>query len=327
MTLIACLLTICCVHLGRAAAPMAKTQPGFYRMMVGDFEVTALNDGVVYSSASSSLPNATPKEIAEGLSANCLTDRVGMSYNAFLINTGSKLVLIDTGTGGKGANYAVFRGCGHLIANLRAAGYVPEQVDEVYITHSHLDHVGGLSLGEQRAFPNATLRASVSEVDSFLNPDRRAGAPEAKKAGLQALADLFQPYIKAGRFSAFNEDSTLVPGIRALATHGHTPGHTSYVVESNGQTMIVLGDLVHVGAVQFLYPSAHFGSDADPASAAIQRMRIFRMAADSGFWIAGAHLSFPGIGHLRGDGVHFSWIPAIYTVPLEEENPLTRSKG
>jgi glyoxylase-like metal-dependent hydrolase (beta-lactamase superfamily II) len=160
---------------------MVKTQPGYYRMMIGDFEVTALNDGVVYSSASSSLPNATSKEISDGLSANCLTDRIGMSYNAFLINTGDKLVLIDTGTGGKGANFAVFRGCGHLIANLRAAGYLPEQVDEVYITHTHLDHVGGLTLGEQRTFPNATVRAATSEVDGFLNPDRMAAAPKAKK--------------------------------------------------------------------------------------------------------------------------------------------------
>jgi glyoxylase-like metal-dependent hydrolase (beta-lactamase superfamily II) len=306
---------------------MVKTQPGYYRMMIGDFEVTALNDGVVYSSASSSLPNATSKEISDGLSANCLTDRIGMSYNAFLINTGDKLVLIDTGTGGKGANFAVFRGCGHLIANLRAAGYLPEQVDEVYITHTHLDHVGGLTLGEQRTFPNATVRAATSEVDGFLNPDRMAAAPKAKKAGLQALADLFQPYIKAGRFSAFNEDRTLVPGIRALATHGHTPGHTSYVVESGGQTMIVLGDLVHVGAVQLLYPSAHFGSDADPVEAAAQRIRVLQMAADGSFWIAGAHLSFPGIGHLRGNRGHFAWIPAIYTKPLEDENPFTKSKG
>jgi len=292
--------------------------------MVGEFEVTALNDGVVYSSASRSLPNATLKEIADGLSANCLPDRVGMSYNAFLINTGSKLVLIDTGTGGKGANFAAFSGCGHLIANLRAAGYVPEQVDEVLITHTHLDHVGGLTLGGQRAFPKATVRAAKSEVDGFLNPDSVDAAPKAKRAGLQALADLFQPYIKAGKFSVFNDDGMLVPGIRALATHGHTPGHTSYVVESNGQTMIVLGDLVHVGAVQFLYPSAHFGSDADPVAAATQRIRVFQMAADGGFWVAGAHLSFPGIGHLRGNGVHFAWIPAIFANPLEDESPLTK---
>ena len=301
VAVIAFVLAFCCTPLGRAVAPMVKTQPGFYRIMIGDFEVTALNDGVVYSSASSSLPNATPKEIADGLSASYVTDRVGMSYNAFLINTGSKLVLIDTGTGGKGANFAVFRGCGHLIANLRAAGYAPEQIDEVYITHAHLDHVGGLTLGEQRTFPNATVRAATSEVEGFLNPDRLATVPKAKKAGFQALADLFQPYIKAGRFSAFNGDITLVPGIRAIATHGHTPGHTSYVVESNRQTMIVLGDLVHVSAVQFLFPSAHFASDADPVEAAIQRIRVFKMAADGGFGCGwDSILSFPGIGHLRG---------------------------
>ena len=135
---------------------MVGTQPGFYRMMLGDFEVTALNDGVVAYAVSRVLPTATADQIKSGLSESGLTDPVGLSYNAFLINTGSKLVLIDTGTGGKLDTEPEFYGAGHLIANLRAAGYRPEQIDEVYITHFHSDHIGGLLAGDKAAFPNAS---------------------------------------------------------------------------------------------------------------------------------------------------------------------------
>ena len=114
-------------------------------MMLGDFEVTALNDGVIAYPTKQVLPKATDAQIASGLSENGLTDPVGMSYNAFLINTGGKLVLIDTGTGGKLDDNPVFHGAGRLMANLRAAGYRPAQIDEIYITHLGPDHVGGLA--------------------------------------------------------------------------------------------------------------------------------------------------------------------------------------
>ena len=306
-------LAICRVAQVHATAPMVKTQaPGFYRMMLGDFEVTALNDGVVAYPTRRVLPTATPQQIKKALAENGLTDPVGMSYNAFLINTGSKLVLIDTGTGGKLENEPEFRGAGHLMANLRAAGYQPEQVDEVYITHLGPDHVGGLTLGTERAFPNAMLRAPTREVDIFLHPDK---APAWTRSWIPFWTDLFAPYIKAGKFESFEEDIGLAPGIRALATHGHAPGHTSYVVESKGQTLIVMGDLVLMGALQFANPSLGSSFDADPKAAAEQRLRVFKMAADKDCWVAGGHLSFPGIGHTRAGQGHYLWIPADYSMP------------
>ena len=314
-------LTLGSVDLAYAAAPMAKTQPGFYRLMLGDFEITALNDGVVAYPTARVLPRATPEQIKESLAANGLTDPVPMSYNAFLINTGSKLVLIDTGTGGKLNDEPEFRGGGRLIANLRAAGYQPAQVDEVYITHRGQDHIGGLTLGRERAFPNALVRASKSEFDMFLDPAKSAALlaeahnDEKVRAWLRFTKDLFEPYIKAGKFQSFDADMTLVPGIRALATHGHTPGHTSYVVESRGQTLIVIGDLVLMGALQFANPSLESSFDADPKAAIEQRLRVFRMAADSDCWVAGGHLSFPAIGHIRTGNGRYFWIPANYAVP------------
>lgn len=321
-----CLLTaltlaICALVSAQAPLTMAKSQPGYYRLMLGDFEVTALNDGVIAYPTARVLPTATPEQIKDGLSENSLTDPVGMSYNAFLINTGSHLVLIDTGTGGKLDDQPEFHGAGRLMANLREAGYRPEQIDEIYITHRGQDHIGGLTIGDKRAFPNALVRASKSEMDLFLNPADTAAYlakrqdNEAAKAWIQFTKDLFEPYIKAGKFQTFDEDITLVPGIRALATHGHTPGHTSYLVESKGQTLIVMGDLVLVGAMQFANPSLGSSYDTDAKAAAGQRLRIFKMAADHDWAVAGGHLSFPGIGHIRVRENRYFWIPGNYTIP------------
>jgi glyoxylase-like metal-dependent hydrolase (beta-lactamase superfamily II) len=309
-----CMVAIFAIHVvpALAAAPMVKSQLGFYRVMLGDFEVTALNDGVVAYATTRVLPTATPEQIKSGLSEHSLTDPVGMSYNAFLINTGSKLILIDTGTGGKLDDQPEFHGTGRLMANLRAAGYQPEQVDEVYITHLGPDHVGGLTLGTERAFPNAILRAPKGEVDLFLHPDT---AQAWTKSWTKFWAALFSPYIQAAKFQGFDADITLTPGIRALATHGHAPGHTSYVVESKGQTLIVMGDLVLMGALQFANPSLGSSFDANPKAAVEQRLRVIKMAADSGDWVAGAHMSFPGVGHVRAAESRYFWIPATYTIP------------
>jgi glyoxylase-like metal-dependent hydrolase (beta-lactamase superfamily II) len=305
-----------------AAAPLAKTQaPGFYRMMLGDFEITALNDGVVAYQTKQVLPTATPEQINKGLADNGLTDPVEMSYNAFLVNTGTKLVLIDTGTGGKLQDDPLFRGAGHLMDNLRASGYQPEQVDEVYITHRGQDHVGGLTIGHERAFPNAVVRASRTEFDKFLDPEKAAALlakahnSEAARALVEFEKDQFEPYIRAGKFQTIEADVALAPGLRALATPGHTPGHTSYIVESRGHTLIVMGDLVLMGALQFADPSLGSAFDVDPTAAAQQRVRVLAMAADKDIWLAGGHLSFPGIGHVRSAGDHYLWIPANYSVP------------
>jgi glyoxylase-like metal-dependent hydrolase (beta-lactamase superfamily II) len=289
---------------------MVKTQaPGFYRIMIGNFEVTALNDGVVPYPTQRLLPKATPEQIAAALHENGLSDPVGMSYNAFLVNTGRELVLIDTGTGGKLAEQAEFRDCGHLMANLRASGYLPEQVDEIYITHLGPDHVGGLTVGAERAFRNAVLRAPRGEVDIFLHP---GAAPAWTKPWIKFWAELFKPYMDAGKFRSIDADTELAPGIRALATHGHALGHTSYVVENGGQTLIVMGDLILIGALQFKDPSLESSFDADPAAAAGQRLRILELADDKDYWLAGSHVSFPGIGHVRSGAAGYRWAPANY---------------
>src|SRR5438552_1579238 len=197
-----------------ASAPIAGAQaPGFYRVMVGGLEVTALNDGVVAYATHDVLPTASAQQIADYLQGNALTDPVGMSYNAFLINTGEKLILIDTGSGGKLDNDRFFRGTGRLLANLLAAGYAPEQVDEIYITHRGQDHVGGLSIGAKAAFPNAIVRAPRAEFDVVVDPKKsealiaRAHGSEFVKGWIKFAHDAFAPYLASGRLELFDGDA------------------------------------------------------------------------------------------------------------------------
>jgi len=280
-----------------AAAPMAKTQaPGFYRLMLGSFEVTALSDGTIDVDVDKVLREPTAKTDA-ALAKSFLKSPVTTSVNAFLVNTGSKLVLVDTGTGGSFDPTA-----GTLLANLKAAGYEPGQVDDVFITHTHGDHVGGLVAKDGSAvFPNATVHAGKADVDAA------HGKPN----------DPFAPYAAAKHLQPVEGAGEIVPGVRAWPTPGHTPGHTSYVVESGGQKLVVLGDLIHVAAVQLDDPSVTVTFDADPKAAEGERAKVFAQAAKDGALVAAAHLQFPGLGRLRANGKGWVFVPANYVPALK----------
>src|SRR6195256_2439436 len=164
-----------------AGAPQQKTQaPGYYRLMLGEFEVTVLSDGTFQADLGKILTNITPKELDAALARSFLKAPVETSVNGYLINTGSKLVLVDTG-----AAKLFGPTLGNLADNLKAAGYQPEQVDEVYITHMHPDHVGGLMAGENMAFPNAVVRASQKDADFWLSKEALDKAPEQMKGFFQ----------------------------------------------------------------------------------------------------------------------------------------------
>ena len=293
----------------RAAAPQEKSQaPGYYRMMLGEFEITALSDGTFPLKVSEVITGIAPKEIDAALARSFLSGTIEESVNGFLINTGSKLVLVDTGAG-------VYFGptVGKLLANLKASGYRPDQVDEIYISHMHGDHIGGLVLDGKAVFPKAVVRASQKEADYWLSKANRDAAPKDAQEGFDQAMAALQPYVSTGRFKPFARDATLVPGVRAVAAPGHTPGHTVYLAESKGQTLLLWGDTMHVAALQFPYPSLTDAYDADAAAATAERKKIFAEAAEHGYWVAGAHLSFPGIGHLRSAGTGYTYVHANYT--------------
>ena len=177
----------------------------------------------------------------------------------------------------------------------------------------HADHVGGLISGDKLAFPNAIVRADQHDADYWLSQANLDAAPKESKGFFQGAMASLNPYVKAGKFKSFTGATELVPGIKAVASYGHTVGHTTYVVESKGQKLVLWGDLMHVASVQFTEPSVVIGFDSDIKLAAIERKKAFSEAAKQGYWVAGAHLSFPGIGHLRAKDEGYVWIPVNYS--------------
>lgn len=292
----------------QAAAPMAKTNaPGFYRIMLGNFEVTALSDGTV-DLPMDQLLSGDPAKTRALLATSFLSAPLETSVNAYLINTGGKLVLIDSGAG------ALFGPTlGKLLANLKASGYSPEQIDDIYLTHLHPDHVGGLVAAGALAFPKATVHADRRDAAFWLSEANLKAAPDASKGFFQGAMASLNPYVKAGKFAPFSGDTELAPGIKASSTYGHTPGHTSYLIESGGKTLLVAGDLIHVNAVQLDNPAVTIAFDADAGAASAARAKAFGAAARDGTLVAAAHIQFPGIGHLRAVGTSYQWIPVNYT--------------
>lgn len=294
-----------------AAIPQVKTQaPGYYRMMIGNAEVTALYDG------SSTFPltlfqNATPEQLQQAVKEvdGDAPKVVNGSVNSFLINTGEHLILIDSGAG-----KLLGPGFGQVMANLKASGYAPEQVDTILLTHMHGDHIGGLVGDDGRpAYPNATVWAAQPEVDYWLSPSQAAKAPQAKQAAFQRARDILTPLRNAGKLKTFTPGKDLLPGLQPIALPGHTPGHSGFVLEQSGQRILFWGDIVHYSALQFAQPQLAVGFDADGAQAVKTRAGLLELMAHQKTLIAGAHITFPGIGYVSENGQQgYRWTPVGY---------------
>lgn len=288
------------------APTMAKAQAGYLRMMLGDAEVTALSDGTVVLE-SSILTGAKPEHVADLLKQAHQTGPLHTSVNAFLVKVGDKLVLVDAGAGsffGPSLN--------KLQASMKAAGYTPDQVTDILITHLHADHVGGLVSGEAIQFPNAVVHADKAELDYWLDTAKAQAAPKEAQGFFQMAQAALTPYVKAGKVKPFEGATEMVPGIRTQPTHGHTPGHSFYVLESKGQKMVFWGDLMHFEEVQFPEPAITVAFDTDSKAAKAQRLAAFADAAKQGYLVAPSHVTFPGIGHLRKQGAGYVWLPVRY---------------
>lgn len=294
-----------------AAAPLIKTQaPGYFRMMLGTFEITAISDGTLDLPVDTLL-SANAKQTRVQLAKSYLGVPLETSFNAYLINTGSKLVLIDTGGGLLFGDQL-----GKLIKNIEAAGYKASQIDDVLLTHLHSDHVGGLLLDGAIAFPNATVHANRRESDYWLSTERMKTASANSMEFFKAAMSTLGPYIQAGKYQPFDADTMIVPGVMAHAAYGHTAGSTVYTVESKGQELNLIGDLIHVGPVQFEKPEVTIEFDVDRSAAKATRLTVFSQIAKSGQLMGGSHLPFPGLGRLKATSKGYQWLPVDYTTHL-----------
>ncbi|MGE1091663.1 MBL fold metallo-hydrolase [Pseudomonas zeae] len=293
-----------------AQAPQQGTQaPGYFRLAVGDYEVTALFDG--YNDLSPKLLQGMSQSQIRALLARRSIETPGVqtAFNAFLVNTGKQLILVDSGAG-----QCIGATAGQLVANMQAAGYRPEQVDTVLLTHLHLDHVCGLvDAQKQPLFSHATVYAAKAEADYWLDPAALAKAPAGAREFFKIAQDSTAPYVAAGRFKTFAAGQSPLPGlVEAKLEAGHTPGSTTYRFTSQTQSIVFMGDLVHNLAVQFEHPEVSIGFDVNSAQAINARQAVFSAAVASKTWVTAAHLPFPGIGHITAQGKHFQWVPVEY---------------
>lgn len=295
-----------------SAAPVAKQQeqvPGYYRMNLGEFEVTALYDG--YVDLDPALLKGIDDDNLDALLSRMFVSAengVQTAVNAYLVNTGTELVLVDVG-----AAQCFGPTLGNIASNLKASGYQTEQVSMVLLTHLHPDHACGLRNSDGSAtYPNATVYVPRAEAAYWLDAELAATMPEAAQPFFKMAQAAVEPYQSQKRLKQYGRDTELMPGLRTVPTNGHTPGHNAYLFQSEGQDLMVWGDIVHSHTVQFARPDVTIEFDVDSEKALATRKDMFNDAAKNRFWVAGAHLPFPGLGHVRRDGAAFAWVPVDY---------------
>ncbi len=285
--------------------------PGVYHQQIGTLQVTALFDGTV----------ALGRQELTGIDAGAVTRLLDHRYvtedgkglqtavNAYLVQRGNHLTLVDTGTA-----TCFGPGLGQVLGNLRAAGYDPAEVDDVLLTHAHPDHLCGLLDAQDKvAYPNATVWLSAADAAYWLDPASEATAPQGVRFAFALARKAVAPYEAAGKLRRFSPGQVLPAGVTALDSHGHTPGHVSWKLDAgNGPSLLVWGDIVHFHAVQFAQPQAAYEADSDRTAAVASRRAMMAQAADGGWWVAGAHLPFPGLGHVRREGEAFAWVPGEF---------------
>jgi glyoxylase-like metal-dependent hydrolase (beta-lactamase superfamily II) len=282
-----------------------RQAPGFYRFHLGNFRITVLSDGT----ASRNLPAimSKPDEVREAFAASHEALPTEISINCFLVDTGTLRILVDTGAG------ALFgETSGHVVANMGAAGYEAKEIDAILLTHIHGDHSGGLTVANERVFPNAFVYVDRRDLDYWLSDIEKTNATPNRKQTFEQAQQTVGPYVQAGKLRPFDGATELFRGVHSVSQYGHTPGHTNYMLESGGESLLLWGDTVHAAEVQFAEPSITIDYDVDPEQAIASRRRALATAAQEGYLVGGAHLSFPGLGHVRTERGNYTWAPAPY---------------
>lgn len=286
-----------------AKAPLAGSSAvSVHRMKLGAFEVTTLLDGFIDLNPAVLLGD--PALIKQHLeAAGAYGSPIRTAVNTFLVNTGDKLVLVDCG----GARM-LGPTAGRLPQGLAQIGIDPAQIDEVYITHMHGDHLHGAVTPEgAKLFPNAVLRIAKADVDHWANPAVEAAAPADQKGRFAAAKRAVAAY--GDRLQTFQLGAELTSGIRSVAAAGHTPGHSCYLVSSGNAKLLLLGDTMHVAPVQFPRPEITVAFDHSQDDARARRKELFEMAAKENILIGAVHLPFPGIGRLRAKDSGYTYEP------------------
>ena len=286
--------------------------PGYRRMVLGDFIVTAVYDGSLELNMNA-WKNEEKEALRELLECGFLDPmKYRIEVTAFIVDTGKEKVLVDTGSGS-------FLGpsLGKAFENLETSGYTSKDITSVFITHMHPDHVGGLvdKNGKPR-FEKATIYSAKVESDFWLSAENEEKAPEDMKNYFSIARTCTASYLEAGNWKRLEPGETPVQGIKIVPAPGHTPGHSAYEMTSKGETMIIVGDAIHSAVVQFSRPDFTFFSDINSLNAIETRKILFEDIARRKVWVGAPHLPFPGIGKLRKEtGGSYAFIPVRFSQP------------
>ena len=299
--------------LGHAAAPAAgKQAPGVYRYKVGDFEVTQVADGArTFPMPDTFVVNQKKEDaLAAAEAAYMPKGQVTIPFKPMVINTGSKLVVIDTGNG-LGAFEQSKGAVGQMNANMIAAGIDPKQVDIVLISHFHGDHVNGLKKPDgSLVYPNAEIKVPATEWAFWADEANASKANGFNKPNFANVKKAFDGL--ADKVTKFEWDKEVAPGITAVGTPGHTPGHTAFVVASGNGRLLVQSDVSNIPALFVRKPDWHVAFDNDPAMAQATRHKFYDMAATEKAPVVGYHFSFPSVGHIEKDGNGYRLVPVAW---------------
>ncbi len=296
-----------------AGSAMAQTAasgqaPGFYRYKVGDITVTAINDGFAQRPLEGFVRNAELGDVKKAMETAFLpSDRLPISFTTLVLQTGGKTVLIDTGNGDSGAPTS-----GTWMANFKAAGFDPANVDTVVFSHFHGDHINGFRLKDGTAvFAKAEVMVPAAEWAFWMDDAKMNGAPDAMKGAFQGVRRVFSPIAKDVK--QYEAGKEIVPGVTAIAAPGHTPGHTVFAVTSGNGRLMIMSDTTNHPALFVTNPdwSAVFDMDADGARAT--RRKLLDMAASEKMQLAFYHAPFPATGYVAKDGNAFRYVPVQWS--------------
>ncbi len=281
---------------------------GVYRRRLGEVLVTALNDGSIELPAAAFV-GITPEEREAFLRAQGCQPPFLSSINAFLLQWGSRTVLVDTGAGKLFGD-----ACGQAMGNLRSAGVTPAEVTDVVLSHMHGDHVGGsLDGSDAPAFPNAAVWVAETEIAFWLSDERKAASPEARRSSFDTARKMLAPYAQRTHRFAYGE---IMPGLEAIAMPGHTPGHTGFLVTSGAERLLIWGDVFHLPVLQAARPDIGTAFDSDPARAIETRKDALDRATREGLLVTGMHMSFPGFARIARAEAGYVVQPEVWRTTL-----------
>lgn len=299
------------------ASMQGEMQSAIYRFKLGGFEVATIMDSKVVREGLT--PSHGGEALASEVQALSRANRIEPNryehpFIPTLVNTGKELVLFDTGNGTLRREYEQLRGRlpdGLLVERMREAGYKPEDVDVVVITHGHPDHIGGLTAGGRPVFPNARYVFSAAEFDFW---KRGENVREARKFNRELFVSIAVPL--ANRATFIKPGDEVVPGIRAIDAAGHSPGMMAYLIESEGKRLLNWADTCGHYVVSIQRPDILLDVDDDKERAVATRKRILDMVATDELFVVGFHMPFPGIGYVERAQSGYRWVPHSYQLNL-----------